>query len=60
MLTTAQAADALGVTAARVRQLIRAGKLPAHRQGRDWAIDPRALARVRVRPGPGRPPRPRP
>jgi excisionase family DNA binding protein len=45
MLTTAQAADALGVTAARVRQLIRAGKLPAHRQGRDWAIDPRALAR---------------
>lgn len=55
MLTTAQAAEALGVTSSRVRQLIRAGKLTAHRQGRDWAIDPRSLARVRQRPGRGRP-----
>lgn len=48
-LTTTQAAARLGVTPARVRQLIRAGRLTAKRHGTDWVIDERALARVAVR-----------
>jgi excisionase family DNA binding protein len=38
LLTTQQAAEALGVTVARVRQLAQAGTLPATRIGRDWVI----------------------
>ena len=51
---TTEAARRLGVTQARVRQLIRAGRLTARRVGRDWLIDERALSRVAVRK-PGRP-----
>lgn len=54
MLTTADAAAALGVSAVRVRQLIAAGRLRAERLGRDWLIDEAALEAVRVR-RPGRP-----
>ncbi len=55
MLTTTEAAAALGLQPSRVRQLIREGKLTAQRHGRDWSIDPRALARARQRPGRGWP-----
>ena len=37
-LTTTDAATALGITPGRVRQLIRAGQLPAVKAGRDWLI----------------------
>jgi len=53
-LTTAEAARELGVTPARVRQLILAGRLPAEKHGRDWLIDPASLDQVGER-RPGRP-----
>ncbi len=46
---TTEAARRLGISQARVRQLIAAGRLPATRLGRDWAIDERHLSRVAVR-----------
>jgi len=46
----------LGVTAARVRQFIRAGRITAEQFGRDWMIDPASLAKVKDRK-PGRPKR---
>jgi excisionase family DNA binding protein len=55
-LTTAQAAELLGVNASRVRQMILAGQLKARKQGRDWLIDERSLRAVTVRT-PGRPKR---
>lgn len=55
MMTTAQAAAELGISARRVQALIAAGRLAAVKAGRDWLIDPRALASVRNRPN-GRPP----
>ena len=54
MLTTSQAADALGVTPQRVRALILAGRLKAVKVGRDWLIRPPDLDAVRNRK-PGRP-----
>lgn len=53
-LTTAEAAARLGVTQARVRQLILAKKLPARKVGRDWLIRPSDLSKVAIRT-PGRP-----
>ncbi len=53
--TTTSAAAELGVTACRVRALIAAGRIQATRAGRDWLIEPEALAVVRERK-PGRPP----
>jgi excisionase family DNA binding protein len=41
LLTTAQAAEMLGVNPSRVRQLVLAGRLPAERVGRDLFL-PRA------------------
>ena len=38
LLTTAQAADVLGVHPGHIRNLILWGKLPAEKMGRDWAI----------------------
>ena len=37
-LTTGEAAEALGVTQARIRQLCGEGYLPATKRGRDWWI----------------------
>jgi len=37
-LTVAQVAELLGVTRVRVHQLIRAGRLPAEKFGRDYMI----------------------
>jgi excisionase family DNA binding protein len=54
MLTTAQAADQLGVTVRRVQALINAGRLPAQKVGRDWLIEEKDLRLVEDRK-PGRP-----
>ena len=48
-ITTTEAARRLGISQARVRQLILAKRLPATRLGRDWAIDERHLVRIAVR-----------
>ena len=56
-MITEEAAVRLGVDPSRVRQLIRAGRLPARKQGRDWWIEEADLARVQERK-PGRPRRP--
>ena len=53
-LTTQQVAAILGITPRRVRALIKAGRLPAEKHGRDWAIKPEDLELVKVRK-PGRP-----
>lgn len=54
MLTTEQAADRLGVTPARVRVLIREGRLPAQSFGRAHMISEADLKLVEDRK-PGRP-----
>lgn len=38
-LTTAEAAEALGLTRRRVLALIKAGLLKAEKPGRDWVVD---------------------
>ena len=55
-LTTEEAALALGVTPSRVRQMIRAGQLPATRFGKAHVIYEKDLALVQDRPV-GRPPK---
>ena len=55
LITTKEAAKELGVTMRRVQALIKAGKLPAQKMGRDWIIRMADLDKVRVRK-PGRPP----
>ncbi len=57
LISTNQAAARLGVSARRVRALIDAGKLPAHQLGREYAIEEKALHRVKVYGKPGRPPK---
>ncbi len=44
MLTVPQAATALGVTPSRVHALIKCGRLPAEKIGRDWLIREEDLA----------------
>lgn len=48
-ITTAEAANRLQVTPRRIVALIKAGKLPATKFGRDWQIDESALALVAER-----------
>ena len=55
MLTTEQTAEQLGVTPARVRQMIIAGRLPAQRFGRSHMVLESDLQLVEGRK-PGRPP----
>jgi len=55
LLTTKQAAEELGVSAARVRQLILAGELPAEKVGRDLFVRKKDVVKLKGRPGPGRP-----
>lgn len=55
-LTTKEAAEKLGVTPARVRQLVLAGDLPAEKFGRDLMIKETDLKLVEERPM-GRPPK---
>lgn len=53
-LTTQEVAAELGITTRRVLALIRAGRLPAVKHGRDWLIDPAELEAFSPRPR-GRP-----
>jgi excisionase family DNA binding protein len=53
-ISTTQAAERLGVTRRRVQALILDKRLPATKIGRDYAIDPADLRKVRHRK-PGRP-----
>lgn len=53
--TTKEAAERLGITPARVRQLVLAGQLPAEKFGRDLVIHESDLESVKDRPI-GRPP----
>ena len=57
-LTTQEAAERLGISAIRVRQLIGAGRLPAEKFGRDYMIKEEDLELVADRK-PGRPPKAR-
>jgi excisionase family DNA binding protein len=57
LLTTEQAATALGITPAGVRKLFERGQLPAQRFGRALAFDPHDVKAAKCRPAPGRPPR---
>jgi len=54
LITTTQAAEELGVTPSRVRQLILEGRLPAHKIGRDLFIVKEHLSMVANRKA-GRP-----
>ena len=54
IIATREAAKELGITVQRLRVLIREGRLPAQKIGRDWIIHSSDLDLVRVRK-PGRP-----
>jgi excisionase family DNA binding protein len=54
-ITILEAAERLKLTRQRVFQLIKDGKLPATKRGRDWWIDPADLKLVKKRRKPGRP-----
>lgn len=56
LLTTTQAAELLGISDRRIRALIKEGKLVAQKLGRDFAIEKRALHKVKVYRKSGRPP----
>ena len=56
MLSVAESAEMLGVSAARVRELIAQGLLPAQKVGRSWVLrEADVVARMDARPRPGRP-----
>ncbi len=57
LLNTSEAAETLGVSVRRVRQLIDEGKLTAQKVGRDYAIQKDALLTVEVYGKSGRPPK---
>jgi excisionase family DNA binding protein len=56
LLTAAEVSERLGVTPQQVRTLIRLGRLPAVKHGRDWYVNAADLALVKDRPKTGRPP----
>ena len=49
IISTAEAARGLGITANRVRVLIRSKRLKATKVGHDWLIDPKDLDAVKDR-----------
>lgn len=55
LLSTIEAAEKLGVSERRVRQLINEGKLQAHKLGRDYAIEEAVLESVKTYGKSGRP-----
>lgn len=59
-ITTTEAAGRLGVSSARVRQLVADGTLPAQKFGPVNMIKESDLDAVRERPGVGRPPKAKP
>ncbi len=54
-LTTAQAAQILGITPEGVLSLLRRGQLKAEKVGRDWLYRRADVLRAKERPGRGRP-----
>ena len=54
LMSTAAVAEQLGVSQGRIRAMIRAGRLPATKLGRDYFVDPKDLKLVKTRK-PGRP-----
>jgi excisionase family DNA binding protein len=56
LLSTSEAAEKLGISPIRVRQLIREGRLSAQKIGRDYVIDEKDLRHVEDRQT-GRPPK---
>jgi excisionase family DNA binding protein len=54
LMSTASVAEQLGVSQGRIRAMIRAGRLPATKLGRDYFVDPKDLKLVKNRK-PGRP-----
>jgi len=56
ILNSCQAAKALGVSPRRVLAIIKSGRLPAVKVGRDWIILKSDLKKVSIRV-PGRPPK---
>ena len=56
LLTTNQVAERLGVTIKRIQAMIRDGRLPAEKMGRDYFIKESDLKLVENRK-PGRPPK---
>lgn len=55
LITTAEAAQRLGVTDRRVRQMIKDNLLQGQKVGRDYLIDEDSLEAAKERPKPGRP-----
>jgi excisionase family DNA binding protein len=60
LLNTKQAAERLGVSVIRIRQLIKGGKIEAQNLGRDYAIVSDSLAGVVTYGKAGRPPKAKP
>lgn len=58
LITTAQAADKLGISVRRVQELINTGRLPAQQFGRTYVVDEDDLKLVEDRKV-GRPPKPK-
>ncbi|MDQ3919973.1 MAG: helix-turn-helix domain-containing protein [Acidobacteriota bacterium] len=56
LLTTAEAANRLGLTVRAVQKMIEAGRLEARKVGRDYLIDPGSLEHI-PKQAPGRPPK---
>ena len=55
LLSTKEAAEKLGVSERRIRQLINENKLKAHKLGRDYAIEEDELKNVQIYGKAGRP-----
>ena len=57
LISTDEAAERLGISGRRIRQLIDEGKLPAQYVGGGYVIEESALDSVKVYGKPGRPPK---
>ena len=57
-ITTTEAAERLGISSARIRQLVVSGKLPAQKFGPVNMVKVADLELIRHRPSAGRPPSP--
>lgn len=55
LLSTKEAAEKLGISSIRVRQLIQEGKIEATRVGRDYVINEADLANIKTYGKAGRP-----